>query len=125
MTGARMLAGRFALPAEHLHEGGYARVFRARDLKDPSERVVAVKVFGNRRPIENKVLVETWNRELAAYQALAGHPNIVELIDWGHDDGEGNRYMVFEWVDHDLLAVATAAPFEGWDSFADTATWNA
>jgi serine/threonine protein kinase len=121
VTGARILADRFALPAEHLFEGGYARVFRARDLRAPDERVVAVKVFRNRRPVEDRVLVETWNRELAAYQALAGHPNIVELIDWGHDDGEGNRFIVFEWVERDLLTVAMDNPFEGWDSFADTA----
>lgn len=121
VTGARILAERFALPAEHAHEGGYARVFRARDLQSSDDRVVAVKVFRSRRPIDDRVLVETWNRELTAYQALGGHPNIADLVDWGHDDGEGNRFMVFEWVDNDLLAVAKASPFEGWDSFADIA----
>jgi serine/threonine protein kinase len=121
VSSARILADRFALSAEYIHEGGYARVYRARDLTAPDERVVAVKIFRNRRPIEERVLVETWNRELAAYQALHGHPHIVDLIEWGHDDGEGNRFIVFEWVDRDLLTLSLETPFEGWDSFADIA----
>lgn len=121
MSGPRFVARRFALPDDFLHEGGYAQVYKARDLADAEQREVAVKIFRNRRPIEDAVLIETWNRELAAYQALSGHPHIVDLIDWGHDDGEGNRYIVFEWIPSDLLDLSTEYPYGGWDSFAPVA----
>jgi hypothetical protein len=114
---ARLLADRYALEEKPRH-GGTAAVYKAADMA-AGMKPVAVKVFESRLKNE-RFLREYFNRELAALEGIR-HQNVVSLIDWGTDDGEGNPYVVLEWADDDLLDLIQRRPFEGWDDFAPVA----
>lgn len=111
----RILADRFIFFEEPPRLGGSARVFRAADHQ-ANGRIVAVKILESRTR-DVQFLRASLNREL---QILHGfrHPNVVELIDFGVDDGEGNPYIVLEWIDDDLADYLSKEVLEGWDDFA-------
>jgi serine/threonine protein kinase len=110
---ARLIADRFAL-SDVSRPGGMATVYRAHDMERDAR--VAVKLFNVRVPNE-RLIEECLNRELQALMGVT-HPNVVELIDWGKDDGTGCPYLVFDWYERDLLHVIDESPFDGWDDFA-------
>lgn len=114
----RILDERFVFFDEPPRVGGSARVFRASDHQ-ANGRVVAVKILESRtRDIH--FLRASLNRELQVLHEFR-HPNVVELIDFAVDDGEGNPYIVLEWIEKDLAEMLTDQVFEGWDDFAPIA----
>lgn len=114
----RLIADRYVLLDEGPRKGGSAYVYKATDAKAGGE-LVAVKIF-QARTFSTRVLDEIFNRDLEGYGRVE-HPNVVRLIDYGRDDGEGHAYIVLEWIDKDLVTVFEESPYEGWDSFAPTA----
>ncbi|MFD4970153.1 AAA domain-containing protein [Streptomyces sp. NPDC058424] len=107
--------GRFALPNTPVSEGGHAKLYKAVDLENDTA-AVAVKVFNPSKALDDRVLQAAWTNELSAYQALGDHANLARLIDWGRCD-DGSPYLVFEWLDQDLLAALDGLQLEGWDDF--------
>jgi serine/threonine-protein kinase len=87
-----LLAGRYQLESQ-LGEGGMAVVYRARSAL--VDRPVAVKVM-NASLVRDAALKERFRREAKTSAALA-HPNIVEILDYGED--EGVPYLVMELLD--------------------------
>ncbi len=87
---------------DHLGEGGFARVFRARS--ESTNRVVALKLL----QIDSQL--DARQRELrrarfwreTALSATLHHPNIVGLIDRGHTV-DGELYAAYEFVPGETL----------------------
>lgn len=113
MTVARILLGRFALPASPVAEGAHGALFKATDLERDNE-TVAVKLFAPSKAMDERILQAAWTNELEGYQALGQRPNLVELHDWGRDE-DGSPYLVFEWLPTDLHAGLRDITLEGWD----------
>ncbi|MFJ7999970.1 AAA domain-containing protein [Streptomyces sp. NPDC096310] len=110
-----IIGQRFAMPDSPTSEGGHAKLFKSVDLGNDNENV-AVKVFKPSRILDDRVLKAAWTNELSAYQALGDHPNLARMIDWGRCD-DGAPYLVFEWLEKDLLDGLEALNIEGWDDF--------
>ncbi|MEV7063299.1 AAA domain-containing protein [Streptomyces collinus] len=110
-----IVADRFALPNSPVSEGGHAKLYRAVDLENDNA-AVAVKLFNPSQILDDRVLQAAWTNELTAYQALGDHANLARLIDWGRCD-DGAPYLVFEWLNQDLLAALDELQIEGWDDF--------
>jgi hypothetical protein len=110
-----IVADRFALPNSPVSEGGHAKLYRAVDFNNDNSPV-AVKVFNRAQVLDDRVLQAAWTNELVAYQALGDHPNLARLIDWGRCD-DSSPYLVFEWLEQDLLAALDGLAIEGWDDF--------
>jgi serine/threonine protein kinase len=89
-----------------------ANVYPASDISEAGKKV-AVKVF-ERGALEEEIIREAFNRELRALKELQ-HPVIVQLLDWGNDQGSGRPFLVLEWCEHDLSTYAEVV--EGWDDF--------
>ncbi|WP_192809812.1 serine/threonine-protein kinase [Actinomadura rudentiformis] len=87
----RVLAGRYRL-VELVARGGTAEVWRATDLR--LGRPVAVKIV--------EMPAQVWHE--ARHGARLVHPNVVEVLDVG--DENGRLFMVMEWVAGSDLAVA-------------------
>lgn len=87
-----VLAGRYQLQ-EIIGSGGMATIYRARDLQ--MDRAVAVKVLQEVYNTNPK-FVRRFQVEAKAASALQ-HPNIVQVYDYGHADG--NYYIVMELVE--------------------------
>jgi tRNA A-37 threonylcarbamoyl transferase component Bud32/flagellar biosynthesis GTPase FlhF len=113
-----LVASRYAIGAKPIAIGGSAMVFRGTDTENDMA-AVAVKVF-KIRTMEEQVLREHFNRELKVLSSLR-HPNVVELLDWGTDDGEQNPYIVLEWLQPDLFDAAKDGLFPDWASLAPVA----
>ncbi|MEY9967553.1 serine/threonine protein kinase [Streptacidiphilus sp. MAP12-16] len=111
----QVIAQRFALPASPAAEGGHAKLFKSVDLENDAA-AVAVKIFDPSKNLDDRVLKAAWANELDAYQALGDHPNLARLIDWGRCDN-GAPYLVFEWLEKDLLQGLNDLDIEGWDDF--------
>lgn len=110
----QIIAQRFALPASFTAEGGHAKLFKSVDLENDNS-TVAVKVFNPSKNLDDRVLNAAWANELEAYQALGDHTNLARLIDWGRSNGA--PYLVFEWLEKDLLKGLDDLEIEGWDDF--------
>src|SRR4051812_5670095 len=110
---ARVLADRFALPAEPVSEGGHARLYKAYDLVQQSE--VAVKVFSPLSPVAEAVLRLSWTNELDLYQRLGSHPNLLNLIDYG-TPMDGTPWIAVEWCGTDLETFVAIQEFD-WERF--------
>jgi serine/threonine-protein kinase len=80
---------------EQLGEGGMATVYKARDTN--LEREVAVKIIRREAfPAEQTdQLLKRFEREAKALAQLV-HPNIVNVIDYGSQ--EGNPYLVMNYL---------------------------
>ena len=91
-----LLSGRFRLD-ERVGSGGMSTVYRAFDEK--LERAVAIKVLHSAISSEDDQL-ERFRREARAAARLS-HPNVVNVIDAGEDDGV--PYIVFEYVEGETL----------------------
>src|SRR5260370_33612171 len=89
MQGTRL--GSYDL-VRRLGEGGMAQVYLARDVR--LGREVAVKVL-DRRLAERSGFRERFLRE-AKLAAALDHPHIVQLYDFGED--EGNLYLVMPYL---------------------------
>ena len=91
-----ILSGRFRLE-QRVGSGGMSTVYRAFDEK--LERAVAIKLLQSAISSEDDQL-ERFRREARAAARLS-HPNVVNVIDAGEDDGM--PYIVFEYVDGETL----------------------
>jgi branched-chain amino acid transport system substrate-binding protein len=80
---------------EQLGEGGMATVFKAYDTN--LEREVAVKIIRREAfpPEQSDHLLKRFEREAKALAQLV-HPNIVNVIDYGSQDG--NPYLVMNFL---------------------------
>jgi serine/threonine-protein kinase len=80
---------------EHIGEGAFANVFRARDLSDASSgRDVAVKVLKDSyRGVKD--VVERFQREVFAVASISS-PHVVGLLDFGSSDQD--FYIVMEFA---------------------------
>src|SRR5919199_3690005 len=86
------LAGRYELE-KILGEGGMATVWRARDSR--LDRPVAVKLMAEK--ISNDAEFRARFLQEARAAASFTHPNVVDVLDYGEEDGI--PYMVMEFLD--------------------------
>gem|GEM_PF-28870 len=91
MDGQRVLAGRYAL-ISHLARGGMADVWVGHDRL--LDRRVAIKIL-HPEYAANESFVERFRRE-AQSAANLNHVNIVDIYDWGRD--QGVYYMVMQLI---------------------------
>ena len=91
-----VLAGRYTLE-RIVGEGGMARVWRARDSR--LDRPVAVKIMSER--ITNDPEFRARFMQEARAAASFSHANIVDVLDYGEEDGV--PYIVMELVEGDDL----------------------
>lgn len=82
---------RFAL-GQRLGGGGFAEVFLARDLTDPSSTPVAVKFLRQVHALEPET-VARFQRELRLMSQLS-HPNVMSVLASGADDRLGLWYAM-------------------------------
>ena len=87
-----VLGDRYQLQSR-IGSGGMATIHRARDLQ--MDRVVAVKVLREVFNTDPK-FVARFQREARTASALK-HPNIVQVFDYGQNDG--NYYIVMELIE--------------------------
>lgn len=80
-------------------EGGFARVYRAR--QPAFDRLVAVKVLSNVQPDDRAF--RQFDRERASIGSLSGHPNIVTVYEAGLT-GAGVPYLAMEYLPNGSLA---------------------
>jgi tRNA A-37 threonylcarbamoyl transferase component Bud32 len=95
-----LLDKRYRLDAR-IGRGGMSTVYRAFDVV--LEREVAVKVLHSDIAADSEQL-ERFRREARSVAKLS-HPHIASVIDAGEDeaDGEGEPYIVFEYVEGETL----------------------
>jgi eukaryotic-like serine/threonine-protein kinase len=93
MTPGVVLDGKYHL-LRLLGEGGMGQVFEAEHLG--LEKRVAVKVL-HERVLHDAVAIERFRREARIMGGL-GHPNIVEVLDYGVTE-EGNHYLAMTLLD--------------------------
>lgn len=103
----QVISDHYALADAPPRVGGQSLVYRAVDLAANPPRNVAVKVLNR---LDDGALSQLFfEREVDSLRKLR-HPNIVELVDTGRDPDSGDRYLVLEWVDNDLVALLSAGP---------------
>jgi serine/threonine-protein kinase len=88
-----MVAGRYEL-GDRLGFGGMSTVNLAFDRR--LEREVAVKVLAEHLA-DDPQFVSRFRREALAAARLV-HPNIVQVFDFGLDDGTGRHFIVMEYI---------------------------
>ena len=92
-----------------------AEVFLAVDM-DSDREDVAIKLFKD--AFCNQGLADiAFSRELKSLQALNGHPNILQVRDFGVDASTRRKYIALPWIDVDLHEALQTASFEGWDDY--------
>lgn len=96
--------------------GGLASVYRALDME--TEEPVALKVFRTGDGTD-EVIEESFRREVQALSDLR-HSNIVRILDSGRDEENAAHFIVMEWVESDLRAVAEKRRFESWADYYAT-----
>src|SRR5438874_2653804 len=89
-----MIAGRYRL-RRRLGTGGMSTVRLAFDTN--LERQVAVKLLAEHLA-DDENFVSRFRREALAAARLV-HPNIVQVFDFGLDEGTGQHYIVMEYVE--------------------------
>ena len=77
-----------------LGQGGFGSVYKATQLSTGQD--VAIKVMKPGNEAESQSVIERFRREMRLC-AKFSHPNIVRLIDSGHEQDEG-MFTVFEFV---------------------------
>jgi serine/threonine protein kinase len=102
----KTVAGRYSL-VRLLGDGGMGAVYKAED--NVLRRFVAVKLL-HPAAAANPAAVERFLRE-AQSAASIGHPNIIDILDFGQS--EGKPYLVMEYLRGRSLAdqLATDGPF--------------
>jgi tetratricopeptide (TPR) repeat protein len=80
--------------------GGMGEVFRARDLH--TGETVALKTL--RGCEEEESQAERFEREAELLRELS-HPAIVRYVAHGRGEGEGERWLVMEWLEGETLAA--------------------
>jgi serine/threonine protein kinase len=100
------IGGRYHL-VRQLGDGGMGAVFKAAD--QVLRRFVAVKLL-HKTTAMNPAAVERFVRE-ARSSAAIGHPNIIDVIDFGDD--RGHPFLVMEYLKGQPLSqvIALEAPF--------------
>ena len=98
--------------------GAYGVVYKARDLKSPTQDVVALKKITV--PLTSEGVPVTLLREIGLLKSLESfsHPNIVKLLDICHGRRlERERflmiYLVFEHLEEDLSSYLSKCPSPG------------
>ena len=81
---------------EKVGQGGMGAVFKARQVS--LDRDVALKILPPRIAQRDPVFVERFIRE-ARTSAKLNHPNIVQGIEVGKDEGTGLYYFAMEYID--------------------------
>jgi superfamily I DNA and/or RNA helicase len=110
---AEQIGKHYVLIQADSRKGGLSTVRRGVDLRDSSP--VAIKfVRGATDELSRKV----FERETKALRGL-NHPNIVGFRDAG-TDGDGNYYVVLDWVERDLDDLLENRPWSGWDDLYAT-----
>jgi serine/threonine-protein kinase len=87
-----LVGGKYRI-LEPLGEGGMAQVFKAEDVQ--GQRVVAIKIL-RFQDEEDPDALERFHQEARSLQALS-HPNVVAILDQGHQDHL--HYLVMEFVE--------------------------
>ncbi len=95
---SRVFSDRYEL-THLIARGGMADVYRARDRL--LDRPVALKVLFPELSVD-RTFVERFRREAQAAANLAHH-NIVQVYDWGEDDG--TYFIVMEYIDGQPLSM--------------------
>lgn len=96
-------------------EGGMAEVYLAVDM-DSDREDVAIKLFKD--AFRNQELADiAFSRELKSLQELNGHPNILQVRDFGVDARTGRKYIALPWIDADLHETLQTTSLEGWDDY--------
>ena len=101
MLVGRVLGGRYQTE-QLLGSGGMGAVWRARDLR--LDRPVAVKELTG-AGLSYPMAMARFDREARTVAGLT-HPNIVEVYDFGADDG--NSYLVMELIEGSTVAAMLA-----------------
>jgi len=112
---ALILEGRYALPSDPVQSGAHSQLYKGTDLERDNQSV-AIKLFKPPHVLDDRVLQASWANELEAYQALGDHSNLARLIDWGRTADKA-PFLVFEWLEGDLLDHLDKVVIEGWDDF--------
>ncbi len=90
---ATLIAGRYEL-GERLGYGGMSTVQVALDRV--LERQVAVKLLAEHLSDDSQ-FISRFKREALSAAKLV-HPNIVQVFDFGFDEGSGHHYIVMEYI---------------------------
>jgi serine/threonine-protein kinase len=90
---AEVIVGRYEL-GDRLGAGGMSTVVLAFDRR--LERYVAVKLLAEHLA-DDAQFVSRFRREALAAARLV-HPNIVQVFDFGLDEGSGRHYIVMEYI---------------------------
>ena len=93
MTGATTIAGRYRIEGR-LGVGGMSTVHLAFDQR--LERYVALKLLAEHLA-DDPTFVSRFRREALAAARLV-HPNIVQVFDFGFDEGHHQHFIVMEHV---------------------------
>ena len=101
----RTLAGKYAFKSK-LGAGGFGSVYLARHSTLGAD--VAVKVLAPRRQ-DRKDISQRFRREAKTLSRLR-HPHIVEVLDFGNEDGL--EYLVMEYLQGQELADVLDQPME-------------
>lgn len=103
----RIIAGRYSL-VRLLGDGGMGAVYKAED--NVLRRFVAIKLL-HPAAAANPAAVERFLREAQAAASI-GHPNIIDILDFGEADGK--PYLVMEYLRGRSLAdvLQTDGPLE-------------
>jgi mitogen-activated protein kinase 15 len=87
-----------------LPEKAYGIVWKA--LEKKTKRIVALKKIFD--AFQNATDAQRTYREIMFLRELAGHDNVVQLLDVMKADNDRDIYLVFEFLETDLHAVIRA-----------------
>ncbi len=116
----RIIGGRFKI-LEPLGEGGMAVVYRAQE-QGPLRRDVAIKVLTTKSSLSSVTLARFRNE--AHMMAQIQHPNIVDILDAGDDDG--HPFLAMQLLSGRTLqdvinSIAAQGERFSWDAVASIA----
>jgi len=80
---------------DKIGQGGMASVFRARDSRSKTEKLVAIKLFGGNGDSE------AWKRLRQETRVVLRHDNIVEIFEAG--EHEGIPFIAMEYLEGETL----------------------
>jgi len=89
---------------QKLGKGAYGIVWKA--LEKKTKRIVALKKIFD--AFQNATDAQRTYREIMFLRELAGHDNVVQLLDVMKADNDRDIYLVFEFLETDLHAVIRA-----------------